>query len=96
MPKKRTPVAERQQETQGGAPGPSAGRHGDNWPDTSLAAGPARALTWAGEPLNADADKPPEPEGKLDAMTGYSFTTPVWDGGTWSPLWWPRSKRPPK
>ena len=27
--------------------------------------------------------KPPEPEGKLDAMTGYSFTTPVWDGGTW-------------
>src|SRR6516164_4565032 len=28
MPKKRTPVAERQQETQGGAPGPSAGRPG--------------------------------------------------------------------
>jgi RNA-directed DNA polymerase len=27
--------------------------------------------------------KPPEPEGKLDAMTGYSFTTPVWDGSTW-------------
>ena len=27
--------------------------------------------------------KPPEPKGKLDAMTGYSFTTPVWDGGTW-------------
>ena len=27
--------------------------------------------------------KPPEPEGKLDAMTGYSFSTPVWDGGTW-------------
>jgi RNA-directed DNA polymerase len=25
----------------------------------------------------------PEPRGKLDAMTGYSFTTPVWDGGTW-------------
>src|SRR5215472_15248031 len=25
----------------------------------------------------------PEPKGKLDAMTGYSFTTPVWDGGIW-------------
>ena len=23
----------------------------------------------------------PEPKGKLDAMTGYSFTTPVWEGG---------------
>ena len=27
--------------------------------------------------------KPPEPEGKLDAMTGYSFTTPVWEDGKW-------------
>src|SRR5713101_7574611 len=26
--------------------------------------------------------RPPEPKGKLDAMTGYSFSTPVWDGGT--------------
>ena len=25
----------------------------------------------------------PEPKGKLDAMTGYSFSTPVWDGGQW-------------
>src|SRR5437773_1486410 len=25
----------------------------------------------------------PEPKGKLDAMTGYSFSTPVWDGGRW-------------
>jgi RNA-directed DNA polymerase len=25
----------------------------------------------------------PEPKGKLDAMTGYSFTTPVWDGSAW-------------
>ncbi len=25
----------------------------------------------------------PEPKGKLDAMTGYSFSTPVWDGRTW-------------
>jgi hypothetical protein len=24
---------------------------------------------------------PPEPKGKFDAMTGYSFTTPVWEGG---------------
>jgi RNA-directed DNA polymerase len=26
---------------------------------------------------------PPEPKGKLDAMTGYSFTTPVREGGRW-------------
>src|SRR5436190_913396 len=25
----------------------------------------------------------PEPKSKLDAMTGYSFSTPVWDGGRW-------------
>ena len=25
----------------------------------------------------------PEPKGMLDAMTGYSFSTPVWDGGVW-------------
>jgi RNA-directed DNA polymerase len=25
----------------------------------------------------------PEPKGKLDAMTGYSFTTPAWEGGRW-------------
>src|SRR5271157_698823 len=27
--------------------------------------------------------RPPEPKGKLDAMTGYSFSTPVWEGGRW-------------
>ena len=27
--------------------------------------------------------KLPEPKGKLDAMTGYSFTTPVREGGQW-------------
>jgi RNA-directed DNA polymerase len=26
---------------------------------------------------------PPEPKGKLDAMTGYSFSTPVREGGKW-------------
>src|SRR5438132_6067070 len=25
----------------------------------------------------------PEPKGKLDTMTGYSFSTPVWEGGQW-------------
>src|SRR5262250_414435 len=25
----------------------------------------------------------PEPKGKLDAMTGYSFSTPVWNGSAW-------------
>ena len=83
MPKKRTPVAERRQETQGGVPGPSAGRPGITGRIPALVAGPETGLTWAGEPLNADADQPPEPKGKLDAMTGYSFSTPVWDGGAW-------------
>jgi RNA-directed DNA polymerase len=27
---------------------------------------------------------PLEPKGKLDAMAGYSFTTPVWEGGKWT------------
>src|SRR5579864_9773974 len=27
---------------------------------------------------------PLEPKGKLDTMTGYSFSTPVWDGGQWT------------
>ena len=27
--------------------------------------------------------KMPEPKGKLDAMTGYSFSTPVWSGRGW-------------
>src|SRR6266849_937114 len=27
--------------------------------------------------------RPPEPKDKLDAMTGYSFSTPVWEGGQW-------------
>src|SRR6266568_7026059 len=26
----------------------------------------------------------PEPKGKLDTMTGYSFSTPVWNGGQWT------------
>src|SRR5215467_9239713 len=27
---------------------------------------------------------PPEPKGKLGTMTGYSFSTPVWEGGQWT------------
>jgi RNA-directed DNA polymerase len=33
--------------------------------------------------LKPGGQKAPEPKGKLDAMTGYSFPTPVWDGGAW-------------
>jgi RNA-directed DNA polymerase len=28
--------------------------------------------------------RPPEPKGKLGTMSGYSFSTPVWDGGQWT------------
>ena len=33
--------------------------------------------------MKTSSRKPLEPKGKLGAMTGYSFSTPVWDGGTW-------------
>ena len=33
--------------------------------------------------LRRRSGKAPEPKGKLDAMTGYSFTTPVWEDGKW-------------
>jgi len=39
---------------------------------------------------------PPEPKGKLDAMTGYSFTTPVWDGGKWAVPAIAEVKAPPR
>lgn len=35
----------------------------------TLAVGPERALTWAGEPLNAEACEPLEPRDKLDTIT---------------------------
>ena len=44
--------------------GTSAGCR-DNWPDTRPVAGPERALTWAGEPLNADADQAAGTEGQV-------------------------------
>jgi RNA-directed DNA polymerase len=33
--------------------------------------------------LKTRRPRTPEPKGKLDAMTGYSFSTPVWEGGRW-------------
>ena len=56
-----------------------------NWPDTGPGArARKRADVWQVSLfLRLAAARPLEPKGKLDAMTGYSFTTPVWDGGTW-------------
>jgi RNA-directed DNA polymerase len=34
--------------------------------------------------LRGESGNAPEPKGKLDAMTGYSFTTPVWQDGRWA------------
>jgi RNA-directed DNA polymerase len=34
--------------------------------------------------LRRTSGKAPEPKDKLDAMTGYSFTTPVWQDGKWA------------
>ncbi len=55
-----------------------------NWPGCRvLLSGLERALTWAGEPLRRSERNMSEPKGKLDAMTGYSFSTPVRSGGGW-------------
>jgi RNA-directed DNA polymerase len=45
--------------------------------------GPERVLTWARWVCGEEAARLPEPKGKLDAMTGYSFTTAVWRDGQW-------------
>ena len=83
MPKKRMPAAERQQET--GAVMPGSSRRGRRITGRipGLVPGRESALTWAGELLKRCGQRPPEPKGKLDAMTGYSFSTPVWEGGQW-------------
>src|SRR4051794_10044332 len=80
MPKKRTPAAERRQEAQGGVPGPSAGCPGDNWPDTSPGGWPGSGADVGRGAFERRCWRTPGPEGKLEAMTGYSFSTPVWDG----------------
>jgi RNA-directed DNA polymerase len=55
-----------------------------NRPDAGLTAGPERALTWAGEPLNADACGPFEPRGKLDtAKVNGPEDVPDWDTVDW-------------
>jgi hypothetical protein len=55
MPNKRMPVVERRQETRGDVVDPSVDRDGITGRIPVLVAGLERALTWAGEPLNADA-----------------------------------------
>ena len=57
VPRKRTPAAERQQESECRRAGSPPGRYSYNWPDTSVVLGPARALTWAGEPLRRSGRK---------------------------------------
>jgi hypothetical protein len=52
MPKKRMPVAERQQETETSMPAPPL-VVSHNWPDTGLVPGHESALTWAGGPLKS-------------------------------------------
>jgi RNA-directed DNA polymerase len=45
---------------------------------------PARGLTWAGEPLNADAVSLPEPKGKLGTVTvNGPEDAPDWDAIDW-------------
>jgi len=55
-----------------------------NRPDAGLPSGPERALTWAGEPLNAKAEEPFEPRDKLDtnAVNGPEGG-PDWDAIDW-------------
>src|SRR5664280_1175108 len=60
-------------------------------------AGPGRALTWTGEPLDFNCHDPPELRGKLDTMSAHAFelamadlgvngpedVTPTWDAVGW-------------
>jgi RNA-directed DNA polymerase len=60
-------------------------------------AGPGRALTWTGEPLDFNCHDPPELRGKLDTMSAHAFelamadlgvngpedATPTWDAVRW-------------
>ena len=81
MPKKRMPAAERQQETSAACPVLRRGR-GITGRIPGLVPGRESALTWAGEPVKrsgVDAGT----EGQVRRDDGYSFTTPVWEGGRW-------------
>jgi hypothetical protein len=69
MTEKRTPVAERRQETATGWPAPSGW-----WPRITgriraFVARPGRALTRSGEPVKRKTAMTPEPKDKLDATT---------------------------
>jgi hypothetical protein len=65
MTKKRTPAAERRQETGASwlAPPPAAPH---NWSDTGLVPGPERVLTWSGGPVETTMMTTAELKGKLD------------------------------
>jgi hypothetical protein len=82
MPKKQMPAAERQRETSAVSPVLLPGTL-HNWPDTGPGARARKRADvgrWAGEARQLGL---PEPKDKLDAMTGYSFSTPVWEDGQW-------------
>ncbi|MGA9311737.1 MAG: hypothetical protein WBV74_15385 [Pseudonocardiaceae bacterium] len=55
MPNKRMPAAERQREPAAGMPLLQADSRGVTGRMPTLAVGPERALTWAGEPVNTKA-----------------------------------------
>jgi hypothetical protein len=69
MPKKRRPVAERQQESGTTWLAPSL-VVSYNWPDTGPVPGRESALTWAGEPLEMSGMRLLEPRGKLGTGDG--------------------------
>ena len=60
---------------------PSAVSH--NRPDTGPLPGPARALTWAGEPLRRERAQMPELTGKLDTSVNGPEGLPPFDGAAW-------------
>src|SRR5450755_949969 len=68
VPRKRMPAAERQQESECRWAGPPPGRCAHSWPDNEPVLVPARALTWAGEPLRREREQMPEPKGKLNTL----------------------------
>jgi hypothetical protein len=49
---------------------------------------PARALTWAGQPLRRSERKMPELTGKLDTLVNGPEGLPLFDGDAWDYADW--------
>ena len=91
MAKKRTPAAERRQETGTSwlAPPPAAPH---NWPDTGLVPGPERELTWPGEPVRRQAAISPSTKGQVGRPGTAVVNGPEDDASGWLSVDWQQAE----